>query len=383
MSVKPVSVSTLLPQGLRDTGKRPPDSNRFAVLARDRTPSFGGKLPPPSPATKRPPEDQIGPNGKEIRLDGRIFGVMEGIEKMIIKGRDDMAKAKVILEKDTEMPKSGKELLGGFASAFEHLADAVEAMASIIVDASAKQPPKGSQVKSNNMPARPAAAAAKPVVDPEEVKRKKFSQTVKDAEKSMLIFGLDLGKVQIMNTATLARNVTQDVIKKAATIEKKTDGRPSEDTVSILDDTMSMVSGMDFLGKVTRPYQNKFNVNDAANGTYCTMPVKLSFKTKEAKIRAETVFKRHCGIASSTPYHQRLRQLIGKTIQEQKEKHPGCFIQVRVDPDALKLNISRRDEKKVWTNNFETVSITPDCMDLGSVRNTTSSMEVEASQPSL
>jgi hypothetical protein len=206
---------------------------------------------------------------------------------------------------------------------------------------------------------------------------------VKEAEKSLLVFGLDLGKVQIMNTSTIARNVTQDVVKKAAKAEGKTDGRPREDTVAILDDTLSMVTGMDFLGKVTRPYQNKNNVNDPANGTFCTMPVKLNFKTKEAKAHAESVLRKNCGIRGSTPLPMKVRKLIGQTITAQKVKHPGCFIQVRIDTDTLSLKLSRRTESKEWVNNYETVTLGMDVMDLDTVRNVDNIMEVSGSQASL
>jgi hypothetical protein len=73
--------------------------------------------------------------GKNIRLDiEKVFGTMESMEKMIAKGRDDMTKAKLVVSNDKDMPTSGKEFLGGLASAYDNLADAVEFMASIVVD---------------------------------------------------------------------------------------------------------------------------------------------------------------------------------------------------------------------------------------------------------
>jgi hypothetical protein len=139
---------------------------------------------------------------------------------------------------------------------------------------------------------------------------------------------------------------------------------------------------MDFFGKVTKPFQNKRDVNDVNNGKFCTMPVKLNFKSKEAKARAEVVLKKNCGISPSTPYPQQLRKLIGKTISDQRSKHQGCFIQVRVDIDNLMLKISRRNESKVWINNYESVVISGEDMDLGRVSNN-DAMDTGSSQASL
>jgi hypothetical protein len=134
MSVRPAAASSVLPPVLREQGnKKPPDHNRFAPL-RDRTPSVSSR-PPASPATKRPPEDQLGPEGKAIRIDSEtVFGTMENIEKMLAKGRGDMHKAKDVVSKDPGMPASGKEFLGGLASAYDNMADAMEALSTLVSD---------------------------------------------------------------------------------------------------------------------------------------------------------------------------------------------------------------------------------------------------------
>ena len=56
------------------------------------------------------------------------------------------------------------------------------------------------------------------------VKKKKFIGTVREAEKSVLVFGLDLGRVPTMNTGTLARKVTEDITSKASVVDGKCKG---------------------------------------------------------------------------------------------------------------------------------------------------------------
>jgi hypothetical protein len=316
---------------------------------------------------------------------------MEGVEMMMAKGRDDMCKVRTVLANDKDMPASGKEVLGGLTSAFENMAGVVEMLASIVIDVANRNRSgngNGNGKGNNGRTPNYAAAAggsggqAKHQVSQEEVRKKKFVQAVKEAEKSVLVFGLDLGKVQIMNTSTLSRNVTQDIVSKAAKKERKKDGRPSDETVAVLDDTLSMVTGMDFFGKVTKPFQNKRDVNDVRNGKFCTMPVKLNFKSKEAKGRADNVLRWNCGISGSTPYPMKLRKLIGKTIAEEKEKNPSCFIQVKVDTDSLTLKLSKRNDKKEWHNNYASVPIPTEVMDLSTVSNSFT-METDSSQASL
>jgi hypothetical protein len=370
MSVKPVSVSTILTPVLREPGNKPPDYNRFAALAdRSRSPSTG-RLPPPSPATKRPSDEPPTQQGKSIRLDpSKVFYVMENVEKMMAKGRDDFGKVAKLLSEDKTISPAGKEMIGGLASGMEHMMDALEAMASIVVDSATKQ----TIVYNDNM-VRGVGEKNRnkaPELSQEEIKKKKFVNTVRDADKSLLVFGLDLGKVPIMNTSTLARNVTQDIVRKAAAVEGNGNGRPKEETVVTLDDTMSMVSGMDFFGKASKPYENRKNATDPANGTFCTMPVKLSFKSKEAKARAEKVLKKTCKVQCTTPYPLGLRQVINKVLHEQKNQFPGCFIQVKPDPDNLTLSVSRRADSG-WINNYQSINLDNKVMDLEGVRNTQS-----------
>jgi hypothetical protein len=50
---------------------------------------------------------------------------------------------------------------------------------------------------------------------------KKFKEAIKDAERSTLIFNLDMGKVPIMNRETMNRKATLALTSMAARKEKK------------------------------------------------------------------------------------------------------------------------------------------------------------------
>ena len=389
MITKAVSVAAVLatPGDQRDTGMKPPNSNRFMLLRdRSRSVSVSGRLPSPSPAAKRRAEDEAAKAGKAARIDANsLFLSMEVVEKKIAQGRKAADKLKSSLIKDESCNSFLKEFLGGVIDSLDSMADAVEALSSVAVDGQAAPlPPHQSGDKGKHHTSRSQVRDIPVEPTPAEVKKKKFISTVREAEKSVLVFGLDLGKVPTMNTGTLARKVTEDITAKASVVDGKTNGRPKEDTVAVLEDTLSMMKGMEFFGKVTKPYANKNNADDAANGTFHSLPVKMMFKDKDAKMVAEKVLRSNCKVNCTTPYPIMLRKAIKRTIDSQKVSFPDEFIQVKVDPEAGALKVSRRLNGK-WTNDTAVIALSEADMDLSNGRSTVSDahMEVEGAQPPL
>ena len=388
--IKPVTVASVLtkPGELRDTGTRPPNNNRFSMLRdRSRSVSISGRLPSPSPAAKRRAEDEANRAGKAARIDrNAMFLSMETVEKRISHGKKNIEKLKNSLVSDESCNGFLKEFLGGVIDTLDDMVASVEAISSVMVDG----PPDNSggppTVSAKNGQRQEPVKGKVPPVEPtpSEVRKAQFVSKVKEAEKSVLVFGLDLGRVPTMNTGTLARKVTEDITTKASVVEGKTNGRPSEDTVAVLEDTLSMMKGLEFFGKVTKPHTVKNSEGVVSTGTYHTLPVKLIFKDKDAKARAEKVLRTNCKVNCTTPYPMKLRSAIKRTIEAQKVSFPNEFIQVKVDPEAAVLRVSRRADGK-WTNNTDTIPLTEADMDLSSGRTQelSTDMDVAGSQPSL
>ena len=182
-----------------------------------------------------------------------------------------------------------------------------------------------------------------------------------------------------MNTTTISAKVTQDIAAKAAKTEGKSTNRPSEDTVAMLEDAISLVKGMEFYGKVTKSFTNNRNPTDALNGKFCTIPVKMAFRDKDTKQKVESLFRSKCKIQCTTPYPLNLRKAIEGVLDAQKALHPEQFIQVRVDAEAGTLTLSRKHGGKKegkWINNYETIQLSCADMDLGR----TSQVEVMESE---
>ena len=75
--------------GVTKVSAPPPNSNRFSLLRdRSRSLSTSGRLPPPSPASKRRAEEEAAKDGKQARIDrNALFVSMETVEMKISSGK--------------------------------------------------------------------------------------------------------------------------------------------------------------------------------------------------------------------------------------------------------------------------------------------------------
>jgi len=134
----------------------------------------------------------------------------------------------------------------------------------------------------------------------------------------------------------------------------------------MLDDAISLVKGMDFYGKATKPYVNNSNKADPLNGKFCTMPVKMAFKDKGTKQQVEQILRTKCKVQCTTPYPVNLRKAIKAAVETNRAKYAGQFIQARVDAEAGVLRLSRKEGKEgKWVNNFEVIKLSESDMATG------------------
>ena len=191
---------------------------------------------------------------------------------------------------------------------------------------------------------------------------KKFREAVKEAEKSTLIFNLNMGKVPIMNKNSMSTKATVALTEMAAAAEGKTSSIPSADAVASIDDVLSMVKGMTFFGKATKSYSNQ---KDPLSGSFCTVPVKYSFQSKDTRIMAETTLREKCKVNCSTPYPIILRETIRQTVAHIKIQFPDNQVRVNVDTAKLGLKISRRPPKcSVWKDYKHPVPLPTEVFDV-------------------
>jgi hypothetical protein len=80
-----------------------------------------------------------------------------------------------------------------------------------------------------------------------------FAKAIKDAERSLLIFNLDMGQSPIMNPSTMSAKVTVGLLDKKAEHEELDKNNHSIESREFVDNILSQVVKMDFFGKKTGP----------------------------------------------------------------------------------------------------------------------------------
>jgi hypothetical protein len=126
---------------------------------------------------------------------------------------------------------------------------------------------------------------------------------------------------------------------------------PSEDTITSIDDVLSLVTNMELYGRNTKTYNN---ARDKNSGLFCTIPVKYEFVDREARFEVETILRDKCGAHVSTPYPAILRECIKQVIDKVKTDYPSNQVKVTVDPNSFSLKVSMRQKIEGTPGNWET-----------------------------
>jgi hypothetical protein len=189
-------------------------------------------------------------------------------------------------------------------------------------------------------------SVSKPPPTAEALREKKLRQAIIKAEKSTVIFNADLGSVPVMNRDTLARKVTLLLHDKARVEgEYKDNQKAAEEAV---DDFLSCAT-LDFQGKGTQPFFNKKDTEDERNMKFCTVPIKLTWKSKGERIRGEQSIRKVCNSKCSVPYPKKIRDLVNEVLKTGQSAKPGCYIRVRVSHETLTV-VAHAREGNAWSD---------------------------------
>ena len=182
-------------------------------------------------------------------------------------------------------------------------------------------------------------SGSKQKVDP---KLQGFQDAIRAAEKSTLIFNLNLGNTKTLNQTSILSKASLALMAAAAEVEGKTSNHPSEEAIEALDDVISIAENATLYGKCTKPTKARSLEGSQKNGTYYSMPIRYEFKDKDSRIAAETVLRERCKVECSTPYPAILRNCIKQVVDHIRDAYPGQFVRVNVDTDKFCLRASRR-----------------------------------------
>ena len=200
-----------------------------------------------------------------------------------------------------------------------------------------------------------ASSAPPPPLSEDEARKTCFRDAVRDAEKSTLVFNLDMGRVPIMNHKTMSLKATGSLVSMAAAVEGNNPSAPSEDAVAAINDLLSITKNISFFGSTTKSY---INPSDPASASYCTIPVKYEFKDRDSRIRAENTLRKLCKVKCTTPYPPILRECIKKAVESGKAARPESFVRVNVDTTNLCLCLAwRAKDESGWVNHPDPIPL--------------------------
>jgi len=369
-----MSVADYLQEGLPKKKSPPgiPVRNKFQLLDRDRSESSSRSVLQNSLKRRRIDEEETENSDEEEEAEVTIvdpnqaFKSMANEEGSFLKIKEIIETIKMTLEgaKEEDISAPMRTVVGKLVEYMELTTGMQKTTASVVVDSVAKLASPRMSRKERMMEKR---QSEKYQEDPEKVekdnRKKKFMNEVREAERSLLIFNTDMGKVPIMNPETMRKRFTAAVVSKAATVEERSDGRPTAEVVSQLDDTLSMITKMEYFGKVTKKATRFNDRRQKVEADYYTILVKVSFKDKTTKEAAESRLRAMCKMGGSVPYHRTLRNAINRIIEDCKQKYKGDFIQARLIADKMQVKVSRRDADRVWHDNVETVDLPDTVLD--------------------
>jgi len=319
--------------------------NRFNLLApnRGRILSTGKRLLS---------DDDVAPASPKIpRLNSnQVFEKLASQDKLL-----EEAKKSLKVARDAFAPLYRQDdgglgtILANLGAALEHIIQHSEATKSNLIDlckagdTAPERPGKQVHVTQQRIVAA-KVAPTKPPPAAEETAASKVKRVLRESERRTILFNLDLGGAPIINKESISKKVTYALHAAAASGEHDWN---IKDAGEMVDDILSC-SQLEFLGAGTKKFFNNKDKADPRNAKMCTVPVRLDFKNKDLRSRAEHTLRTICKVSCSTPYPRKLRALLGKAVLDGKKKFPKSFIRTKVDIDNLQVTASVR-EGDSWT----------------------------------
>jgi hypothetical protein len=136
---------------------------------------------------------------------------------------------------------------------------------------------------------------------------------------------------------------------------------PAE-AVRVMDDVLSLVSDMDFIGASSKPFRGRTD-NDMRNGKFCTMPIKFKFEDRDSRIHFETSVRKFCTLKASMSLHKAVRLEQAAFLRAVKPRYPDEVVTVRIDTLNMRLQAFRKEDgQKQWTKCQEAVQLLPDTL---------------------
>ena len=185
--------------------------------------------------------------------------------------------------------------------------------------------------------------------------RRELVDALNKSEKELVVFGVNLGAAGMAHRGTLNSNFTTDLQRKV--VEKAT-GKPDTDvneSLRIVEDALSCAESIDFMGPRSSPYVNQ---REGATGSFCSMPVKLSFQDRDTRINFERTVRDNTGLRVIQSLPKSVRDEMALFRKAMEHRYPDKIILARPNTRSLAFTaLMKNDGDKKWVECQETVPI--------------------------
>jgi hypothetical protein len=156
------------------------------------------------------------------------------------------------------------------------------------------------------------------------------------SEKESVVFNADLGPLVLSNRSVLNANFSA-ALKKQTEEKAIRDKRDPTENVRLVDDALSCVENMEFLGQRSRKFINNSNLEDPRNNTFTTMPIKFEFANKDNRKNFERTLRDSCGSRVSQSFPEPIRQEMAAFRKALQDRYPEEIVMVRPDIPTLRF----------------------------------------------
>ena len=255
---------------------------------------------------------------------------LESIAELMIEASADVPTMKSILEKPELNSDDTKKAVSFSLKVFGMLEGMWERAVRPMAD--------------GNAVGRAAAVRAPAPVEQPDADLAELREVLQKADRTAVLYDANLGTVPVANRQKLCHALSAGIRESAIGIAMGDGGDPSE-AVEVANDALSLVTDMAFLGQVSRPAKD---MQQKEKG-YCTLPVKLEFDDRGARIHFEQTIKARCGIRATMSLPKVIRDMQKKFHAELKSAYNDEIVMIRVDVEKLcLLAFHKKDKGPKW-----------------------------------
>jgi hypothetical protein len=177
------------------------------------------------------------------------------------------------------------------------------------------------------------------------------------AEKTAVVFDVDLGRSPVANRAALNGAFAAGL--KAATMKTaENTGDDANECIRIVNDALSCADNLEFTGQTTTRKIDKRDPENPKTLDFCTMPVKLDFPDRNTRIHFEKTLRKHCGVKATISLPFQIRKFQSLYLDAMRDRYKGRVITARPDTSTMSMVAFMKNEgSRGWSRCRETVLI--------------------------